>query len=70
MERCWECESEVGPTIQVMLPIPDHGRLTVALCPACHRDVFTPLVTALIDGAHPGSSVDAAGHATGPAIWW
>jgi hypothetical protein len=68
MERCWECESEVALTIKVMLPIPNHGRLTVALCPACHRNVFTPLVTELIDVGHAGSSAGVTGLTTGPAV--
>ena len=68
MSRCWECESEVSPTVEVILPIPDHGRLTVALCPACHRDVFTPIVTQLIAPGQVRSSVNPAGHATGSAV--
>jgi hypothetical protein len=70
MARCWECESEASPTIEVILPIPDRGRLAVALCRACHRDVFSPLVTELIDAGHVGSSLKATGQAASSAIVW
>jgi len=50
--------------MEVVLPIPDGGRLTVALCPACHRDVFTPLITALIDTGQVGVSPTVAGRAS------
>jgi hypothetical protein len=68
MSRCWECESEASPTIEVILPIPDQGRLTVALCLTCHRDVFTSLVTQLIDPGQVGSSANVAGHSTESAV--
>lgn len=57
MKRCWECETESGQTVAVVLSTSTGGACLIFLCHACYRCVYLPLTAHLMRGAPPATAI-------------